>query len=900
MQMAPRESEFDSRTILSDSDSGDNVGDSRRQKLPNRRPVEHAISTSDSDESPPKQHYGRDSCPTSKVRSASVEERCRDTVLASQAKTDKDLILWLNSQTFPSALLCNEVADLRSGQIIHDCMSVFLSQVNPASLTVASSHPVPPTNRIAATLDALLAFFGDNAEITAQESIHDIFEHLPILRQALLRDSAIPLQTEWVDDLLIWMLEVFRFVDRGGSFPDTSRLACLAKAACAASGSRDEASADPTNGHTPAQAWAYPRGIPHAGIPETTTQRLRLSSAREQAEGERARSLNRTSTRGDRAVSPLHSGRPSALPVTPRARRRRSPVPRARGGGGGGDSRGMEGSGVKGGTAAQLPSGSPSKRTGPSRGKLSVAQLRIVKWLENLGVEMARRPDDESQGQGGEGGEGGRGGGRRQKMLREEDVVASLCDGVQLCRAVGRLEGVVMNNLLQGSKARTRAAKVSNLEKMLVLLRDARRSMPSRWLWSAADIADQKAEALWGLCADLYTEYSGADADAQHPLSFDAFLDAHLSPPPPPLLHTDAAPGHAVSCAAAGAPGSARSGLGVCSSSAFGGWLGEPSASSGQLQLQPLQRFQDACAPSPDMAADSLRLSSDALGKTGSGAASGPDPGMRRWLWQLGVAIGGADGAGGGGTDDGGALPLSAQHFRATLDRGLSLLDDPHRNGQVVWEVSVALAALQVQRQEQLAALREGRKPRRCPRNPRMFRMPFRRPKTVGEGRANMEQALVLLRGCGVVVSPALAHNGVLEAILQGDESALWSLLSAMRTAAAALDAPAESAPFAMMSVIADESKARRAAAVAAAAGKVGKGGGAAVAEVAEGVLAYRRRDVALLEVAVMQWMLTLPLLPDSLETLTRVVMQVQPRGVAVSVPRVEILRSVLHRLGCG
>ena len=58
-------------------------------------------------------------------------------------------------------------------------------------------------------------------------------------------------------------------------------------------------------------------------------------------------------------------------------------------------------------------------------------------------------------------------------MLREEDVVASLCDGVQLCRAVGRLEGVVMNNLLQGSKARTRAAKVSNLEKVAADLTSA-------------------------------------------------------------------------------------------------------------------------------------------------------------------------------------------------------------------------------------------------------------------------------------------------------------------------------------------------------------------------------------------------------------------------------------------
>ena len=90
-----------------------------------------------------------------------------------------------------------------------------------------------------------------------------------------------------------------------------------------------------------------------------------------------------------------------------------------------------------------------------------------------------------------------------------------------------------------------------------------------------------------------------------------------------------------------------------------------------------------------------------------------------------------------------------------SLDRGLALLDDPQRNGRLLWDVAVAVAALQVQNQERICALREGRKPRQRPKNPAIFKIPFRRPKAMGEARANMTEALSLLRGCGLALPDA-------------------------------------------------------------------------------------------------------------------------------------------------
>jgi len=57
--------------------------------------------------------------------------------------------------------------------------------------------------------------------------------------------------------------------------------------------------------------------------------------------------------------------------------------------------------------------------------------------------------------------------------------------------------------------------------------------------------------------------------------------------------------------------------------------------------------------------------------------------------------------------DGGGARPLSTKDY-PSLDRGLALLDDPQRNGRLLWDVAVAVAALQVQNQERICALREG------------------------------------------------------------------------------------------------------------------------------------------------------------------------------------------------
>ena len=57
--------------------------------------------------------------------------------------------------------------------------------------------------------------------------------------------------------------------------------------------------------------------------------------------------------------------------------------------------------------------------------------------------------------------------------------------------------------------------------------------MPSRWLWSAGDIAEGNTEALWGLCADLHSEYApnGGDALAAYQPR-DAFLPLSTNPGP--------------------------------------------------------------------------------------------------------------------------------------------------------------------------------------------------------------------------------------------------------------------------------------------------------------------------------------------------------------------------------
>jgi len=157
---------------------------------------------------------------------------------------------------------------------------------------------------------------------------------------------------------------------------------------------------------------------------------------------------------GPRAPSPLHSGRPSALPVTP--------------------SRSLH-------TAAGAPADAATTRT-PKWcckkklwTKLSVAQLRVIRWMETEGVEFSKfvRADAETDAASIV---------RRPKGVVEEDVLHSLCDGVQLCALVERLEQVQLRGVLPRESCVYRAPKVQNLEKMLGVLRDKRRSMPSRYV----------------------------------------------------------------------------------------------------------------------------------------------------------------------------------------------------------------------------------------------------------------------------------------------------------------------------------------------------------------------------------------------------------------------------------
>jgi hypothetical protein len=150
-----------------------------------------------------------------------------------QNRTDKELILWLNSQTFPSALLSNDVSDLRSGQVIYDCMSVFLCGNHPSALTLVPSHPGPPSVRIAVTLDALISFLDGREGVAAEEPVHETLLHLDCVKKALLSDASPDMS--WTDELLMWVVTFFRHVAGAGKFtiPDLGRLATAADAAAA-------------------------------------------------------------------------------------------------------------------------------------------------------------------------------------------------------------------------------------------------------------------------------------------------------------------------------------------------------------------------------------------------------------------------------------------------------------------------------------------------------------------------------------------------------------------------------------------------------------------------------------------------------------------------------------------
>jgi hypothetical protein len=75
--------------------------------------------------------------------------------LSSGSAIEKDIVLWLNTQHFPSALLVSDIKDLRSGQVLHDLAQVYLDQVSPAAITLAPTHPGPPSARIALVIDMI-------------------------------------------------------------------------------------------------------------------------------------------------------------------------------------------------------------------------------------------------------------------------------------------------------------------------------------------------------------------------------------------------------------------------------------------------------------------------------------------------------------------------------------------------------------------------------------------------------------------------------------------------------------------------------------------------------------------------------------------------------------------------
>ena len=489
---------------------------------------------------------------------------CATTSLArddsiQSSRPDKELILWLNSQGFPSALLCSSVADLRSGQIVYDCMDVFLCHSHPETLTLAPGHPGPPASRIAATLDALISFLEDDGVVV--QDAEKLFEHLSVLQQSLRQNTAaLAAGGWWVDELLMWIVGMFRYIAGAGAFPDSARLVTAVKARplgvhhdrrdekSNAKVSRAHASNYPEQGqigtrsppkavgmvpratppfrclpqphraqHSQAKTSAYalmsskhsnamsvseivfedvrPDSRPGKALPLPSSKDKKVLDRRTD-KGERVsgggdsdtHDCHRTQTLAWRspvglvggpstfdprdepqreganprsAPSPLHSGRPSAFPVTPtRPRRSGTRVP----------------------AAACQTRGGAGAVSGVRKDwrKLSVAQLRIVQWLENVGVEFPRVEAEESAAGGGTGALGK----RRSKGVVQEDVLQALCDGAQLCVLVQRLEAVELRGVAPSESCVHRAPKVQNLEKMLAVLRDKRRSMPSRYMAS--------------------------------------------------------------------------------------------------------------------------------------------------------------------------------------------------------------------------------------------------------------------------------------------------------------------------------------------------------------------------------------------------------------------------------
>ena len=97
--------------------------------------------------------------------------------------------------------------------------------MRPTALTLAPSHPGPPADRIAATLDALIEFIEENDELAADGAVREALTLLVSLQQTLRRSvAAVEAGGWWLDELLMWLVGLFRFVAGAGTLPDVDRL----------------------------------------------------------------------------------------------------------------------------------------------------------------------------------------------------------------------------------------------------------------------------------------------------------------------------------------------------------------------------------------------------------------------------------------------------------------------------------------------------------------------------------------------------------------------------------------------------------------------------------------------------------------------------------------------------
>eukprot|EP00961_Rhodomonas_salina_P241865 3267289-Rhodomonas_salina.1 len=77
-----------------------------------------------------------------------ARERPKNSIGIDEGISEAEITLWLNTQHFPSALLVSDAKDLRSGQVLHDLAKVYIDGVSPGAITLAPTHPGPPSARI--------------------------------------------------------------------------------------------------------------------------------------------------------------------------------------------------------------------------------------------------------------------------------------------------------------------------------------------------------------------------------------------------------------------------------------------------------------------------------------------------------------------------------------------------------------------------------------------------------------------------------------------------------------------------------------------------------------------------------------------------------------------------------